>query len=264
VLIEKTFADINDDGRLDAVIGTEPSPNVPGAVGGIFWYQYPASGNPSDPWTKHTIISDPSGQAYEAMAAVDVDHDGHVDIIASLDGSIYWFKNPGTLTGTWQQQFVGWGHGENTISVGDFDGDGKLDIATNSYIYFQNSPTSWTTVAINRGSYIASAALDIGSGKGRIDLVGNSATAPSPSSAFNIIWLENPREHGGERADRSLAHPYGGTRLFLLGWHPMLRWGGRHSVHWRLQRRRAHGHRRWTGRGEPGSPRRPEVVRGSD
>jgi FG-GAP-like repeat len=40
--------------------------------------------------------------------------------------------------------------------------------------------------------------------------VGNSTTAPSPTSPFNIIWLENPREHGGNaRTDPWLVHTVG-------------------------------------------------------
>ncbi len=190
-IIEKALADIDGDGRLDAVIGTQPSGSQ-GGPGGIYWYQFPASGNPADLWIKRTILS--SGVAYEDMTSDDVDHDGHVDIIASVivNGSrnVYWFENPGTLNGAWQQHLIGGpGEGENTIVLGDFDGDGLTDVATNTTIYFKNTPTSWTARTYN-SSYNSVALLDIGSGTGAVNLVSNR-----PNS--QIAWFENPRETGG-------------------------------------------------------------------
>ncbi len=187
-VVEKTLVDLNGDGKADAVIGEEPSPSQPGG-GGIYWYQYPASGIPSDVWTKHMIIS--SGTAYEDLKAYDVNNDGRQDIIASLNNNVYLFINPTTVNGVWQKVLIGPGNGEDTIALGDIDGDGKTDIATNSYIYFQNSPTSWQTIRLST-SFSASALLDSGSGKGRIDLVGNGASSP-----YNIVWYQNPRDVGG-------------------------------------------------------------------
>ncbi len=160
-MIEKAFADIDGDGRLDAVIGMQESPTQ-GGVGGIFWYQFPSSGNPSDAWTKRTIL--PSGTAYEDMAPFDVDRDGRVDIVASVDTRVYWYRNAGTGSGPWQQNLIGTGRGENNIVIGDVDGDGKADVVTNSIIYFQESPASWTPKVYN-DTYNAVALLDIGSGQ---------------------------------------------------------------------------------------------------
>ena len=36
-----------------------------------------------------------TGTAYEEMAPLDVDGDGAVDIVASVDNRIWWFRNPG-------------------------------------------------------------------------------------------------------------------------------------------------------------------------
>ena len=187
-MIEKAFADIDGDGRLDAVIGMQESPTQ-GGVGGIFWYQFPSSGNPSDPWTKRTIL--PSGTAYEDMAPFDVDRDGRVDIVASVDTRVYWYRNAGTGSGPWQQNLIGTGRGENNIVIGDVDGDGKADVVTNSIIYFQESPASWTPKVYN-DTYNAVALLDIGSANGRINIVGNEPRPP-----YRIAWFENPRERGG-------------------------------------------------------------------
>ena len=187
-LVEKAFADIDGNGKLDAVVGMQESPSQ-GGSGGIFWYRFPTSGRATDPWTRHTIL--PSGRAYEDMASLDVDGDGRVDIVASVDTRIYWYRNPGTLDGAWQQTLIGAGHGENNIAIGDLDGDGKPDVATNAIMFFQNSPSSWTAVTYN-DTYNAVALLDVGSGLGRVNIVGNAPTPP-----YDIVWFENPRERGG-------------------------------------------------------------------
>jgi hypothetical protein len=187
-VVEKTLADINGDRKEDAVVGEEPTPSQPNG-GGIYWYQYPSSGRAGDPWLKHTIL--PSGAAYEDIAARDITGDGHLDVIASVDNNVYLFINPGTTTGTWQQILIGAGNGEDTIALGDLDGDGKIDVATNYNLFFQNSPSSWTTHRLST-SFSAVALLDSGSGKGRVDLVGNG-----PESPYPIVWYQNPRDVGG-------------------------------------------------------------------
>ena len=187
-LVEKALADIDGNGKLDAVVGMQESPSQ-GGSGGIFWYRFPTSGRATDPWTRHTIL--PTGTAYEDMAALDVDRDGRVDIVASVSTRIYWFRNPGTLDGAWQQTLIGAGHGENNIAIGDLDGDGRPDVVTNSVIFFQNSPLDWASVTYNH-TYNAVALLDVGSGLGRVNIVGNAPTPP-----YDISWFENPRERGG-------------------------------------------------------------------
>ncbi len=199
-VVEKTLADIQGTGHLEPVIGleSESQANNNGASG-VYWYEYPASGNLSDPWIRHTIIG--SGYAYEDMIAFDVNGDGAVDIVCSFgpNGSnpeIVWFQNPrgqggNPITDTWTMHVIGPGVGENSLLVADIDGDGKMDVVTSSYVFFQNSATSWTAKQYST-SFRGVALLDIGSGEGRINLAGTQ-----PGSPFNISWWENPRETGG-------------------------------------------------------------------
>jgi hypothetical protein len=214
-VVEKTLADIEGTGRLDPVIGTEePTVNGNMGTGGIYWYQYPTSGNITGTWTRHTIV--PSGNAYEDMVPLDVNGDGAVDIICSYDPTdtgnyqIVWFENPrgqggSATTSPWVEHVIGPGHGENNMFLADIDGDGKLDIVTPSSIFFQNSATSWTQMTYST-SFRGVGLLDIGSGLGSINL---SGTGPSP---FNLVWYENPRETGGNaRTGQWIMHTVAST-----------------------------------------------------
>jgi FG-GAP-like repeat len=208
-VVEKALADLTGDGKLDAIVGEERSPSQPHG-GGIFWYEYPASGRPSDHWNKHTILSLPGGSAYEDMAVADINGDGRPDVVADVNGSIYWFGNPGTSGGAWTKNLIGTltpsgsasGDDEGPMVLGDVEGNGKVDVVTSQAIYFPDTPTRWTKTQIgasNRGA----ALLDIGSGHGRINLVTTDAN-------FNIAWYETPREHGGNpRTDPWIPHEVG-------------------------------------------------------
>ena len=188
--LEKGLGDIDGDGRLDAVIGFGNPPGT-NTGDGLVWYENPHSGNPADPWLKHTILA--SGVMYEDLKVVDVNGDGAPDVIASfIDGTIYWFENPrgfggNPATDAWPMTFIGTGSGENNMELADMDGDGKMDLVTNSAIFFQNNPNSWTTLMLN-ASFKGLALLDIGSGQGAINIVGLGGTAP-----YSFIWQENPR-----------------------------------------------------------------------
>ena len=148
------------------------------------------------------------------MIGADVNKDGAVDVVASFDPNnsgthfLVWFENPRGHGGI-QLPTLGScirsvpGAGENQLLLADIDGDGKMDLVTSSFIYFQNSPSSWAAVQYN-SAFRGVALLDIGSGKGRINLV---STGPSP---YNAVWFENPRESGGNaRTGRWLMHTIG-------------------------------------------------------
>ena len=213
-LVEKALADIQGTGHLEPVIGLERESQANNSdASGIYWYQYPASGNVSDPWIRHTIIG--SGDGYEDMVPFDVNGDGAVDIVCSFDPTfsgkpeIVWFQNPrgqggNPITDTWTMHVVGPGLGENNVLIADIDGDGKMDIVTPSTVFFQNSSSSWTPVQYSQ-SFRGVALLDIGSGNGSINLVGTQ-----PGSPYSVSWWENPRETGGNaRTDKWVMHIIG-------------------------------------------------------
>ncbi|MBI3855857.1 MAG: VCBS repeat-containing protein [Planctomycetes bacterium] len=188
--VEKEMADLNGDGKLDIIVGC--------IGGGLFWWSYPASGKATDPWPKHTIKS--SGSFYEDIHAIDLNGDGRPDILCSVDSSVRWYQHPGgDGTGAWVEHYISAGIGHE-IMIADFDGDGKKDYATSRshLVVFQNNPTSWTQVSYG-GKYDGLSLLDIGSGRGAINLVA--------ANDSGIVWFENPREHGGNaRTDPWIQH----------------------------------------------------------
>jgi hypothetical protein len=177
VPVEKLMADLNGDGKLDIIVGVEHA--------GLYWWAFPASGRITDPWPKSVIKS--TGFFYEDLQPYDLNGDGRVDILACHDNAMYWYQNPGgNATGVWIEHFIGNGLGHD-VRLADLDGDGRIDVATQFGIYFQNNPDSWTYRGF--GSLKGMALLDIGSGRGAINLVINT-----PSG---VTWYENPRETGG-------------------------------------------------------------------
>ena len=125
------LADVNGDGRLDAVVGYEAI-NTPGALA---WYEAPA--DPSQPWTEHlidTIIGPMS------LDAADLDGDGDIDIVAGehakanpTQGQIFAYEN--TPTG-FQRHLIGAGdeHHDGAQLV-DIDNDGDLDVVSIGWVH---------------------------------------------------------------------------------------------------------------------------------
>lgn len=122
------LADLNGDGRLDAVVGYEAI-NVPGKLA---WYEQGAS--PTEPWKEH-VIGTPVGPM--SMDVGDVDGDGDPDVVVGEHN----YKQPATARllifenlgrgKTWKAHVVHTGdeHHDGSQLV-DIDGDGDLDIVS--------------------------------------------------------------------------------------------------------------------------------------
>jgi len=124
-------ADLNGDGLPDFVVGNQSGDT---SVGVAVFLSNAASPNKS----LHLGVNYGSGGNLEFVALADIDGDGNPDIIASnavpessIGGEIQVFlgHGDGTFATVPTKVPVGSGSGLGRLVVGDFDGDGKPDIA---------------------------------------------------------------------------------------------------------------------------------------
>ncbi len=121
------LADINGDGRLDAVVGYEVS--VP--AGKLAWYEQGIDIN--EPWTEHIIATIVGPMSIDVA---DMDGDGDLDVIAGehnltepSTARLFIFENVDGIGTSWSQYDVYQGDEHHDgAKVVDIDDDGDLDI----------------------------------------------------------------------------------------------------------------------------------------
>ena len=123
------LADINGDGRLDAVVGFEAI----SVAGDVSWYEQ--GSDPRLPWKRHlvgTVIGPMS------LDVVDMDGDGDLDIVVGEHNlkkpdmaRLLVFENIDGHGGRWRERVIYTGdeHHDGALAV-DLDGDGDLDIVS--------------------------------------------------------------------------------------------------------------------------------------
>ena len=172
-------ADLNADGRRDQLVGD--------SGGGTFtWWEQGAAFD--QPWTKHLIAKE---NGATNLKAADVNGDGVPDVVASCGHGIgvFWFEGP-----AWKKHVIDADlRDPHALAVGDFDGDGDLDVAVASFgvkqvRWYQND---------GKGSFIAHD-IDTGNnqeaydlkavdldGDGRLDLI------LAGRETRNAVWYRN-------------------------------------------------------------------------
>ncbi|KAA3607871.1 MAG: VCBS repeat-containing protein [Planctomycetota bacterium] len=125
--------DIDRDGDLDLFATSL-------GLDSVYWLENMGAGN----WLPSQIFDQADGA--RSLAVGDVTGNGVVDLIvgSQLDDSVRWLQfDAGSKTG-WQDHLIGNGSDELTsVNLGDFDGDGLLDVAAVSQaddklVWFEN------------------------------------------------------------------------------------------------------------------------------
>ena len=211
--------DLDGDGRPDAVVGLAPPAE------GLYWYRQPHSGTLTDTWNRFTIAA--TGGFYEDVIGFDVNGDGAMDLIASVNGGINWYENPAghggdPTTDVWNVHVISTNApGENNMALADLDGDGKIDVVTPDIIFFQNGPDSWTALPFST-AFRGVALLDIGSGKGSINIV---TAGPNP---YPTVWFEIPARLAATPA-RVVDHAYHRSGISVSAKRLLRRFSGQHG-----------------------------------
>ena len=88
--------DMNDDGRIDVVVGAK---NKNAMVG---WLENPPETRDASAWKLHKLAP---ASWIMSLESIDMNHDGHMDILYSdrrgTEPGIYWLENPGRAGKTW-------------------------------------------------------------------------------------------------------------------------------------------------------------------
>jgi hypothetical protein len=127
------LADFNEDGRLDCV-----TCGANGTANGVYWFEAPDDPTGSN-WTLHTVVNYGKDNSVNNLDAADIDHDGHVDIVAGVhigDLKISIWKNDGR--GNFAEHVIDTGHGSHLgTRLTDLDYDGDLDIVNIAWRKFK-------------------------------------------------------------------------------------------------------------------------------
>jgi len=146
----------------------------------------------------HVLFTENSGN-WGQTGVADIDKDGRLDFVAGNYGGIYWWRNPGKLSGNWEKHTITIGSPSDVGGAPmDVDGDGWIDWVSSGF-WFKNTgkPASVPFTKIQCGEQrkdhdVVLADID---GDGRPDVLRNQdnltqwAKMP-PTNQVEGLWKE--------------------------------------------------------------------------
>lgn len=167
-------------------------------------------------WRKHIIQSPAKGMINGATAS-DIDRDGHMDVITSLDGSVVVFRGPDWMPFPVHKFGPGQSRSKPRNAcihscLMDADGDGDLDFfGSNNTVFwlecpddpFSGEPWIYRTVDDEISGTHCLITGDVNR-DGKLDLIANSfKDAKATNVPRSIVWLERPADpHTAKKWER--------------------------------------------------------------
>ncbi len=157
-IVAPTFADLDADGDLDALVGEE--------FGALFYFENTGA-DVAPVFTQRTGAANPFNGVdvgvYARPAFADLDNDGDLDaVVGDYSGALVYFENTGTALSPVFLQQTGGDNPFDGVDIGDWsapafadlDADGDLDVVVGEYfgdlLYFENTGTTAAPVFTQR------------------------------------------------------------------------------------------------------------------